>query len=97
MRRRVRNRAIVPDRVEPVMPEQYADEHLSPADRRREVASILAKGVVRWHQTATTTGHLDAQESAADRKIGLELSRETRLSVVNGTCGLGPRDDGVEA
>lgn len=28
------------------MPKQYADEHLSPADRRREVASILAKGVV---------------------------------------------------
>ncbi|MCO6435720.1 MAG: hypothetical protein J5J06_01370 [Phycisphaerae bacterium] len=76
------------------MPKQRADEHLSPGDRRREVASILAKGVVRWHRTARTTGNLDAQESSPRGEIALELSRETRLSVVNGTRGLGPRGDG---
>jgi hypothetical protein len=57
------------------MPKQYADEHLSPTDRRREVASILAKGVVRWHRTTRTAGHLDAQESSPRRKTGLELYR----------------------
>jgi len=79
------------------MPKQCADEHLSPADRRREVASILAKGVVRWHRTTKTAGHLDAQKSSSGREIGLELSRETRLSVVNDTRGLWPRDDGDES
>ena len=79
------------------MPKQCADEHLSPADRRREVASILAKGVVRWHRMAKTTGDFDAQKSSPGREIGLELSRETRLSVVNGTRGLSPRDDGDES
>ncbi len=78
------------------MPKQYADEHLSPADRRREVASILAKGVVRWHRMARTAGKLDAQKSSPGGEIGLELFRETRLSV-DGTRGLSPRDDGDEA
>ena len=78
------------------MPRQHADEYLSPADRRREVASILAKGLVRWHRTARTAGYLDAQKSSPGCEIGLELFRETRLSVVNGTRGLGPRDDGDE-
>jgi len=78
------------------MSKEHAVEYLPPADRRREVASILAKGVVRWHRTTQTAGHLDAQESSPRRKIGLELSRETRLSVVNDTRGLGPRGDGDE-
>jgi hypothetical protein len=78
------------------MPKQYADEHLSPADRRREVASLLAKGVVRWHRTARAAGKLDAQKSSPGREIGLELFRETRLSV-DGTRGLWPRDAGDEA
>ena len=85
------------DRVEPVMPKQRADETLCPADRRREVASILANGLVRWHRTTRTAGHLDAQESSPRRKTGLELFRETRLSVVNGTRGLWLRDDGDDA
>jgi len=79
------------------MPKQRADERLSPAERRREVASILAKGVVRWHRMARTAGKLDAQKSSPRREIGLELLRETRLSVVNGTRGLRLRDDGDEA
>jgi len=79
------------------MPKQCAVEHLSTADRRREVASILAKGVVRWHRMAKTTGDFDAQESSPGREIGLELSRETRLTVSDGTRGFTPRDDGDEA
>lgn len=68
---------------------------LSPADRRRQVASILAKGVIRWHRQARTAGVIDAQESPPKRENGLELSRETRLSVR--TRGLRPRDDGENA
>lgn len=89
------------------MPKQRADETLFPADRRREVASILAKGVVRWHRTRMTTaglqadehaaGHLDLRESESGHEISLEFPRETRLSVASGTRGLGPRVDGDEA
>ena len=79
------------------MPKHREDEHLSPADRRREIASILAKGVVRWHRRMKTTGAFDAQESSPDAQNCLELSGETRLSVVNGTRGLWPRDDGDDA
>lgn len=79
------------------MPKQRADELLSPADRRREVVSILAKGVVRWHRTAKTATGSNVQESSPDREIGLELSGKTRLSVVNGTHVLSPRGDGDEA
>jgi hypothetical protein len=77
------------------MPKRYADEHLSPADRRRELASLLAKAVVRWHRMARTAGKLDAQKSSPGREIGLELLRETRLSV-GGTRGLSLRNDGDE-
>ncbi|MEW6198090.1 MAG: hypothetical protein AB1601_05420 [Planctomycetota bacterium] len=76
------------------MPKHQNDEHLSPAERRREVASILAKGVVRWCRRAKAAGIIDAQKSRPGREIGLELSRETRLSVSDGTRGLWPRDDG---
>jgi len=77
------------------MPKQRADENLSPADRRREVASILARGLIRWRRRAKAAGIIDAQESSPGREIGLELSRETRLSV--STRGFTPRGDGDDA
>lgn len=67
---------------------------LSPADRRREVASILARGVIRWHRRAKSAGIIDTEESATSGKTRLELSGETRLSV--GTRGFTPRSDGDE-
>lgn len=79
------------------MPKHREDEHLSPADRRREVASILARGVARWHRRMKTAGTFDAQKPSPGREIGLEFPGETRLSVVNGTRGLWPRDDGDDA
>ena len=79
------------------MPKHHNDEHLCPVERRREVASILARGVVRWCRRAKAAGIIDAQKSRRGREIGLELSRETRLSVSDGTRGLWPRDDGDEA
>jgi len=79
------------------MPKHCEDEHLSPADRRREIASILAKGVVRWRRRMRTPGTFDAQESSPDARNCLEFPGETRLSVVNGTRGLWQRDDGDDA
>lgn len=70
------------------MPKHREDEHLSSADRRREVASILAKGVVRWRRRTKTADTFDAEKSSPGREIGLELGRKTRLSVVNDTPGL---------
>jgi hypothetical protein len=88
----------------PGMPKQRASEQLSPAERRRQVASILARGVVRWRRRAVSTGISDAQESPPAAGNCLELSRETRLSVSDGTRGLTgetliapPRDDGDDA
>ncbi len=75
--------------------------NLSPSDRRREVASILARGVIRWHKRAKTAGITDAQKSPPCGETRLELSSETPLSV--GTRGLTgatpvppPRSDGDE-
>lgn len=59
------------------------DAPLDPADRRRQVASILARGVIRWHRRAKSAGIIDAEKSPPSAENRLELSRETRLSV---TC-----------
>lgn len=73
------------------------DALLDPAERRRQVASILARGVARWRRNARATTISDAQESAPTAENCLELSRETRLSVSDGTRGFTPRDDGDDA
>ncbi len=73
------------------------DALLDPAERRRQVASILARGVTRWRRQARATTISDAQESAPVTENRLELSRETRLSVSDGTRGFTPRDDGDDA
>ncbi len=78
------------------MPKQRAEETLSPADRRRAITSILAKGVVRWHRTNRAVAQLDAQKSPPCRDIGLEDSADMGLSVVNGTRRFGLRDNGDE-
>lgn len=70
---------------------------LSPTERRREVASILARGVVRWRRQAKSTAISDAQESAPAAENRLELSRKTRLSVSDGTRGFTMRADGDDA
>ena len=80
------------------------DAPLDPAERRRQVASILARGVVRWRRQMKATTISDAQESAPAGEKRLELSRETRLSVSDGTRGVTgetpippPQDDGDDA
>ena len=68
---------------------------LSPAERRREVASILARGVIRWRRRAKSAGTIVTEKSAVSGETRLELSGKTRLSV--GTRGFTPRSDGDEA
>lgn len=73
------------------------DAPLDPADRRRQVASILARGVMRWRRQAKSSAIIDAQESAPAAENRLELSPETRLSVSDGTRGFTMRADGDDA
>lgn len=73
------------------------DAPLDPAERRRQVASILARGVVRWRRHVKAAGISDSQESPPAAENRLELSRETRLSVSDDTRGFTPRDSGDDA
>jgi len=71
--------------------------NLTTADRRREIASILARGVIRWHRCAKSAGIINAEKSEKSPPSGetcLELPGKTRLSV--GTRGFTPRSDGDE-
>ena len=79
-------------------PALFDPADLSPEQRHREVAAILAAAVIgmRLHRGAVSTARPTSAsmwrispESGENR---LELSRETRLSV--GTRGLSPRGDG---
>lgn len=73
------------------------DALLDPAERRRQVASILARGVARWRRQVKATTISDAQKSAPAAENRLELFRETRLSVSDGTRGFTMRADGDDA
>jgi hypothetical protein len=70
---------------------------LTPTQRRQQVASILAKGVIRLRRTYPTRGFSHAQESSKESRKSLEFPGETRLSVVNGTHGFTPQGDGDDA
>ncbi|QDV91520.1 hypothetical protein RAS2_26220 [Phycisphaerae bacterium RAS2] len=69
---------------------------LSPAERLRAVASILARGVARWrqHVRAGRSMHVSSDEDSPG--IGLEVPGETRPSVSHDTHGLRLRADGDE-
>ena len=60
---------------------------LSPDDRRRAVAAVLAKGLARWRKRAKAAGFMPAQESPPVGESRLELPGETRLSVSDRTAG----------
>ena len=73
------------------------DAPLSPAERCRQIASILAHGVIRWRWQAKSSRISDAQKSPPGDESRLELSRKTRLSVSDGTRGFTMRADGDDA
>ena len=76
------------------MPRRTEVQPLSPDNRRREVAAILARGILRLRRNVRSGGNRHAQESQDSSENGLELPGETRLSVSESTRGLRLRDDG---
>ena len=60
---------------------------LSPDERRRAVATILAKGLVRWHRRARSVGLIATPASYPLLDDGLEIGRDLRLSVARRTSG----------
>ena len=76
------------------MPQRTELHPMSPGERRREVAAILARGVLRLRRIARIGGNMHAPESRNLPENGLELPGETRLSVSDGTRGLRLRDEG---
>lgn len=79
------------------MPRRTEARPLSAQERRREVAVILARGLLRLHRIARLGGNTPAPESSPERENGLDSRGETRLSVVHGTRGLRLRDRGDNA
>jgi len=79
------------------MSTHMARSNLDPAERRRQIASILAKGVVRFRRRVKSSGIIDAEKSPPVCGNRLELSGETRLSVSDDTRGFTPRGDGDKA
>ncbi len=79
------------------MPSSTKHPPLEPNDRRREVARILARGVIRWRKRAQV-GHFAHTEAPQNPSgTGLAQCGETSLSLSDGTRGLRLRDDGDEA
>ena len=76
------------------MPRRAEAPSMSADERRRQVAAILARGVLRLRHIARIGGNTHAPESQNSPENGLELPGETRLSVPDGTRGLRLRDDG---
>jgi hypothetical protein len=79
------------------MPRRTEAPSMPAEERCREVAAILARGVLRVRRVTRIGVHLHAPESQDLRENGLELSNETRLSVSDGTRGLHLRHNGDDA
>jgi len=60
---------------------------LTPDQRFKQIAAILAKGVIRckWHLRALASAPEQVSSESSPR--GLEVSGQTRLSVSRGICG----------
>jgi hypothetical protein len=54
---------------------------------RREIASILAQGILRYRRMAKLGLPAIPTESCPQAENGLELSRESRLHVADGAAG----------
>lgn len=62
-------------------------EAITPDQRRREIAAILAQGVLCCRRMATLRPLPDSPESYPHPQNPLELSRESRLHVGDGSAG----------
>ena len=79
------------------MPRRTQTPSMPAEERCREVAAILARGILRLRRNARIGGNIHAPESQDFSENGLELPGETRLSVSDGTRGLHPGHNGDDA
>ncbi len=79
------------------MPKACPAMDLSPEERLREVASILARGVARWRKEVKAGRIMHDVATGATTGIGLEVPSKTVLSVSPSTRKLAMRDDGDAA
>ena len=68
------------------MKHQFKVESMSPDQRRHEIATILAEGVLRNYRSAKL-GMSPVQKSYPQPQNPLEVSRESRLHVGDGSAG----------
>jgi hypothetical protein len=66
------------------MPNCAENTHLSPDQRLAEMATILATGILRLRQRAALPTERNPEISEITLPEGLDLSDETRLSVLVG-------------
>lgn len=79
------------------MPKSCPAMGLTPQDRLREVASILARGAARWRREVKAGRDMHAAATGDADGIGLEQPAETVLSVSPRARKLAMRDDGDAA
>ena len=65
--------------------------HLTPEDRRREVARILARGLLRLHERRISPPASDARNCEETGQNSLEVGPNPRLSVHTRPGELGSR------
>ena len=69
------------------MPSAQAPDSMTPDERRREVAAILALGVLRFRRIAQLGLPATPLESCPQSPNGLEVLRESRLHGADGSAG----------
>jgi hypothetical protein len=69
------------------MPSVQTPDSMTPDTRWREVASILARGILRYRRMARLGLSATPLESRTQAENDLELSRESRLHVADGSAG----------
>jgi hypothetical protein len=72
------------------MPSRRIDALLTPSDRLRAIASILAMGVGRWRQQVKSGRFMHEYVRGNSAQSSLDLPAETSVSVAHGTQGLRP-------
>jgi hypothetical protein len=69
------------------MPKVTLDSEMTPEQRRRAVAVILARGVLRYHRRISRLESGQPKNSPESSPDGLEVFGETRLSVSQCSAG----------
>jgi hypothetical protein len=67
-----------------------SNRDLTPIERRRQVAAVLAQGVIRHRRIAELA---DVGDFSRSRNPGLEVASKTRLSVSKGLAANGQGPD----